>query len=242
MANSYFNFKQFSICQEGVGMKVSTDACIQGALAARHWQDIQPKSILDIGTGTGLLSLMLAQSLPNSLITSIEIDEVAFEKAKENFSKSKWNKNITAIQQALQDYQCPIVGFDYIICNPPFFHNHLQAPLQQRNWARHDHVLSKDVLASKVKQLLSPNGQCCMLYPQSEWEAWEKTCIHHDLYPFRIFEIKPNCNKQPNRIVGFYANAPCLNTEVNQLEIYEDSTQNYTLRFKNLLKDYYLNL
>src|SRR6218665_3507359 len=151
-------------------MKVSTDACIQGARAAA-WPLPEPARILDIGTGTGLLSLMLVQRYPGSHIDAVELNPDAFMQAERNFRISPWHTNLHANQGSLQDYarRDSPDRYGFIICNPPFFHNHLQAQQQARNDARHSIALSKEELAETVSFLLREQGVFCVMYPQTEW-------------------------------------------------------------------------
>lgn len=242
MANSYFQFKQFRINQEGVGMKVSTDACIQGALAAYNWQTDEPKLVLDIGTGTGLLTLILAQKMSTSKIIALEIDENALKKASENFKNSIWSQQITLKPESLQFYKHNEQQFDNIICNPPFFHKQLNSPSLQRNIARHDEELSKEDIAEKVTKLLKKDGEFCIIYPVSEWEGWEKISLKYGLYQKEVIEIKPTSRKQANRIVGFYGIQKEDNPKKRSLIIYEDQAPNYSEASRNLLIDYYLNI
>src|SRR5690606_18436131 len=145
--------------------------CIQGALAAHQWAGAPIKNILDIGTGTGLLSLMLAQKLTGAAITAIEIEPSATEQAMENFGLSPWIQRLSVQQKALQTFE-PGQTFDAIICNPPFFHKHLNSAMEPRNKARHDETLSKADLAGHVTQLLNDSGMFCVLYPNTEWQSW----------------------------------------------------------------------
>jgi tRNA1Val (adenine37-N6)-methyltransferase len=143
MANSYFDFKQFRIEQGNCGMKVSTDACIQGA-----WTPVPHGAcrILDAGAGTGLLSLMLAQRAPEVMIDALEIDEAAAIQAGENISASAFADRIHIHHQDVRSFQ-PEDQYDLIICNPPFFINSLNSPEAARNLARHNHTLQqKDLL------------------------------------------------------------------------------------------------
>jgi tRNA1Val (adenine37-N6)-methyltransferase len=214
LPQDYFEFKQFKVCQAGAAMKVSTDACIQAALAAIHLEKIAPKSLLDIGTGTGLLSLMLAQKLQTTLITAIDIEVEAVEQAKHNFRNSPWKDRLQAAQIALQDLSNDET-YEAIICNPPFFHKHLGSSEGPRHTARHDDSLSKEDLFQNAKRLLSHNGSLC---------------------------VRPNVQKAVNRMVGFFAQQPQPTIKDTLLTIYEYPTKEYTPSFTKLLKDYYLYL
>jgi tRNA1Val (adenine37-N6)-methyltransferase len=250
MPNDWFQFKQFKIEQNLCAMKVSTDACIQGAWAAKwlqlNHQEVGPK-ILDIGTGTGLLSLMLAQLNPESSIDAIELNRDAFWQAKKNFSFSPWANKLTAYHFSLSDYLVELEHdgenklYDFIICNPPFFHNHLQAQQKARNDARHSISLSKEELAHAVSLLLHEQGFFCVMYPQTEWNDWLQVSNNHSLYPLLTIEVKPKASMAPNRIIGLFSKKDNQPSETETLVIYEED-KNYTEQFKALLQPYYLAL
>lgn len=222
-------------------MKVSTDACIQGAWAAKLWRSEALMDILDIGTGTGLLSLMLAQKLSDATISAIEIESAAQEQAQENFELSVWNNRMKVTQCSLQEFE-PSKTFDAIICNPPFFHKHLNSAAQQRNLARHDEQLSKEALASNVARLLRADGLFCVLYPASEWSAWLTVAELNGLYLSHEIAIMPYANKSVNRMVGFFKKQQSDSNQQTQFTIYEDAGKNYTKAFVELMQDYYLHL
>jgi tRNA1Val (adenine37-N6)-methyltransferase len=241
LPQDYFEFKQFKVCQAGAAMKVSTDACIQAALAAIHLEKIAPKSLLDIGTGTGLLSLMLAQKLQTTLITAIDIEVEAVEQAKHNFRNSPWKDRLQAAQIALQDLSNDET-YEAIICNPPFFHKHLGSSEGPRHTARHDDSLSKEDLFQNAKRLLSHNGSLCVLYPQNEWAQALQVATAVGFKLYSKVEIRPNVQKAVNRMVGFFAQQPQPTIKDTLLTIYEYPTKEYTPSFTKLLKDYYLYL
>lgn len=227
-------------------MKVSTDACIQGAWAAAEFSGKAIQNILDIGTGTGLLSLMLAQQIPIAHIDAIEIDEQAFLQAQDNFAASAWKDRIAAHLTPLRDYvanrkQGESKPYDLIICNPPFFHNHLQSQTKARNDARHSQSLTKEELASSVKALLKPSGFFCVLYPESEWISWQQAAVQAGLFLLQAIFIKPDAASAPNRVVGLFGTEPATNSKETTLVIYDPSKQ-YTPEFVTLLESYYLAL
>lgn len=222
-------------------MKVSTDACIQGAWLARVWQSERPAAVLDIGTGTGLLSLMLAQALPEAAFTAIEINEEAYRQAVTNVQQCPWPDRITVRRQALQETD-HTEQYDAIICNPPFFHNHLESQDEHRSMARHSHTLSKELLAEQVAQLLSPEGTAGILYPASEWESWEKIAARQGLYLQRQLLIRPHARKGPNRVVGLMGKQSEPQRSIAELCIYEVGSRDYTPDFIDLLNPYYLHL
>lgn len=250
MPNDWFQFKQFRIEQDLCAMKVSTDACIQGAWASKWLQLNRPAAgskILDIGTGTGLLSLMLAQLNPENSIDAIELNRDAFLQAKQNFSSSSWANKLMAHHCSLNDYLVESEHdqenklCDFIICNPPFFHNHLQAQQKARNDARHSISLSKEELAHAVSVLLYEHGFFCVMYPQTEWGDWLKTSQDHNLYPLFTIEVKPKASMIPNRIIGLFSKKDNQLSKTETLVIYEED-KSYTGQFKALLQPYYLAL
>ncbi|NHE59205.1 tRNA1(Val) (adenine(37)-N6)-methyltransferase [Cyclobacterium plantarum] len=164
MANSYFQFKQFRIEQDRCAMKMGTDAVILGALA--HLGNA--KIILDIGTGTGVIALMLAQRFPDARVHGVEIEAQAFSQAAQNFRKSPWNDRMEIFHAAFQDYsKSHSKKYDLIVSNPPYFSNQLKSSNARKNWARHDDQLSlKDLLG--VWQLLSEEGLFWLILPLRE--------------------------------------------------------------------------
>lgn len=241
MANTYFQFKQFTVHQDKAAMKVSTDACIQGAIAAQYWQHHPPGNILDIGSGTGLLSLMLGQALAQAEITAMDIDEQAFFQTKENFSASPWKDRLEARHNSLQAFESK-TSFEAIICNPPFFHKHLNSTANSRNIARHDEGLSKAVLALHISKLLSTSGTCCLLYPATEWKAWLTAAQQNNLFPEHIIRVQPYPDKAPNRVIGFFGKKETTAPGTATLTIYTGAGKDYTADFIELMHPYYLHL
>ncbi len=236
MSNSYFQFKQFKVDQDGVGMKVSTDACIQGA-----WTPIAHtvKSILDIGTGTGLLSLMLAQGAANVKIDAIEVDKIAAQRAHENVAKSNWSERINVISNnALTHYYDK--SYDMIICNPPFFQNDLKSDVANRNIARHNDLLPLKELVILMGSVLKADGYASVLLPIREQELFEQELEDHGWSIYHKLMIQPRKDKPVNRVVSLCSrNAVTIREET--LCIYKEIGE-YSEEFKKLLAPYYLNL
>lgn len=236
MSQSVFHFQQFSIHQDRCGMKVTTDACIQGA-----WTPISShvSRILDIGTGTGLLSLMLAQRTSEDVqIDAVEIDPDAADQANENISHSPWANRIKLIQGDIRNYVTTYT-YDLIICNPPFFRNSLQAPHKGRNIARHDVHLSLEDLHAAICKLLSPNGFASIILPDTAIGIWENISCAQVGCNFRQLHIKPYPQKPASRIVTLYTpyqqKTECA---VEFLSVRENSQQ-YTLAYQDLLSSFY---
>lgn len=154
MASDFFDFQQFTIRQSHAAMKVGTDSDLLGALCAGG------HTILDIGTGTGVLTLMMAQRFPQAHITAIEIDDNAVIDAAYNFQQSRWNNRITLQHISLQHYllTTPLPQYDAVVCNPPYFDRSLECPDQGRSRARHTSSLPFPVLIQGAYALLSPGG------------------------------------------------------------------------------------
>lgn len=173
MSNHYFQFKQFTIHQDKCAMKVSTDACIQGA-----WTPIANDvvDVLDIGTGTGLLSLMLAQRNSSIHIDAIELDADAAIQAKENASASPWADRVQMMQGDVTTHQFT-KQYDMVICNPPFFNNSLLGDDAQRNSVRHTISLSYDALLAVLQNVLKPTGYAAVLLPAAEHEIWQNLLL-----------------------------------------------------------------
>jgi len=237
MSNNYFQFKLFRVEQDKCAMKVSTDACIQGA-----WTPVSQhvKNILDIGAGTGLLSLMLAQKKEAVHIDAIELDELATDQAKENFRNSPWKETIRIVNADAREYSSEN-KYDLIISNPPFFNNSLLGDSDARNVARHGISFTYTDLAKAIKTNLAENGYTSVLLPYASYEEWSELAATHGLYVYKSLLIKPLASSAYNRVVclcGFNKPDEIITEE---LVIYEKVNE-YTAKSKGLLKPYYLKL
>src|SRR5690554_2397329 len=171
MPNSYFQFKQFIIHQDNCGMKITTDAVVLGALASHELAG----RVLDIGTGTGVIALMLAQRFPESLIQGIEIDQHAFVQAKENVALSPWKDRIKLFPQSFQEFLAvKPEPFDLIVSNPPYFPDHIKSKDHQRNLALHNDALPFQDLVNGVASLLASNGLFWIILPESQMQDLAK--------------------------------------------------------------------
>lgn len=242
MANAYFSFKQFTIYQDRCAMKVSTDACLFGAFIA-DWcskQSKLPQSVLDIGTGTGLLSLMLAQKNPTAKFTAIELDELASVQAAENCANSPWHKQIKVLNQnVLQWNETENDLFDLIVCNPPFFKQHLISEEEQRAMARHDEHLTLEHLKNIAQKHLEEQGVIAFLLPFSRKEE----CIELFEKEFKLLnllESADNSKKPFNRVICCFSKSEINHTpEKKQLKLHEVGGER-SATWKGLIEDYYL--
>ncbi len=234
MPNNYFHFKQFTINQEKCAMKVTTDGVILGA-----WVKCDDVScILDIGTGTGLLALMLAQRCQVQ-IDAIDIDTSSCLQAIENVKNSKWFNRIKVINTSIQEYSAREIGYDLIICNPPYFSNSLKSPDEKRNRARHNDTLSNCELLECVKKLISEEGKFALILPYKEGKEFADISMNYGLYCNRAVNIKPYKSKDINRVVMELSRTK-QTYESHELIIRNDDGS-YTQDYKNLTRDYYLH-
>jgi len=229
-----FRFKQFRVDDSKCAMKVGTDAVILGA-----WADISAaESVLDIGTGCGLIALMAAQR-SNARITAIDVDKDATLQSKENFLSSPWHERIESVHTAVQQFQ-PDNLYDRIICNPPFFKNALKTPYHQRNLARHNDTLSFESLISSVDRLLSENGKFIFILPVEEAKEVIRLAQAYHLYPDCCCKVFSLPDKSPNRLL-VELSQDGTECSVETLTIRDQNNQ-YTAEYKELTKDFYLFL
>lgn len=237
MANDYFKFKQFTIYQQHCAMKVTTDGCLFGAWLSNELQNTSSNSrFLDIGTGTGLLSLMVAQQTA-ATIDAVEIDINAAEQAIENIAASPWCNKLQVINSAIQDYQSTV--YDYIFTNPPFFDNDLKSADTKRNLALHSSALSLEDLLANITRLLASNGHFAILLPYHRVAFFEDLAgaNGYHLHKKTLVQQTPKHPYFRGMLVFGLAKKEAI---VDSIVIKEDN--NYTEAFKALLKDYYLQL
>jgi tRNA1Val (adenine37-N6)-methyltransferase len=245
MANSYFQFKQFTIHQDRCAMKVTTDACLFGAWVVREVGNRKPEvgSVLDIGAGTGLLSLMLAQKI-NASIDAIEIDKGAAEQAKENSLASPWSGSINIIHGDVKEpVVLPRSQYDVIVSNPPFYENELTSPHIKKNIAHHDEALLLQELLPVISKTLAPGGVFFLLLPFKRKEEVELELQKNQLAIIDGMLARQSTQHDYFRllIAGTHAENSGINYTKNEIAI-RDEKNEYTPEFTKLLKDYYLHL
>ncbi|SFT72131.1 tRNA1Val (adenine37-N6)-methyltransferase [Algoriphagus locisalis] len=199
MANSWFQFQQFRVNQDRCAMKISTDAVMLGTLAEVE----SPRQILDVGTGTGVIALMLAQRFPNAKIQAVEIDSQAATQALENFQTNTFSDRMQLWEGKFQDFESQ-QKYDLIVSNPPYFPDHLKSSDAQRNMALHTDELSFQDLLEKVTQLLAENGQFWVILPPRQMQDFQKEAASHGLFPRVKFTLQDKPGKSIQReICGF---------------------------------------
>lgn len=228
-----FQFKQFKILQDKTAMKVSTDACVLGAYA-----DVSEcKQILDIGTGTGLLAMMLAQRNQGVLVDAVEIDEGAYNQAIGNIGDSIFRERIKVFHSTIQQFQTDNL-YDLIVSNPPFYQNHLQSNKSQKNLAHHTISLSFEDLMASVYKFLQPNGTFVVLLPMYETSCLMGIAAQFQLFPQKQLQIRHRQNSKILRIITTfgYSEKQILVEEL----IIKNPDETYTQDFKELLREFYL--
>ncbi|MEA5460211.1 methyltransferase [Arcicella sp. LKC2W] len=235
-ANTHFSFKKFTIHQDQTAMKVTTDACILGAYTSVD----KAKKVLDIGTGTGLVAMMLAQRT-DAKIDAVEIDINAYNQAFNNIQKSIFKEQINVFNTSIQSFAEHLEHqnqYDLIVSNPPFFQNHLKSETESRNNSLHTDTLSFEDLVEAVLRLLSPNGTFVVLLPAYESSVFEQLSVSKELYPHKKLTIRHREGSKILRIITTFGQA---NQEFENQELFiKDSNENYTHDFQKLLKEYYL--
>lgn len=236
MSNTYFQFKQFKVEQDKCAMKVCTDSCIFGAWIPT---DDNTKTILDIGCGTGLLSLMLAQR-SHAKIDAVEINKAAFTQANQNCLNSVFADNITVLHQDISAYVAD-KKYNVIVCNPPFYENDMQSVLLEERMAKHNTTLTLESLFKKVKTLLSTDGKFAILLPYFRLQEAIKIADENRFYLEKELHIKQTPKHDFFRVCLLFNQNTASQSSTAYLTIRQQHNQ-YTTEFIELLKPYYLNL
>lgn len=218
-----FQFKQFTIYQELCAMKVGTDGVLLGAWANGG------KRILDAGTGTGIIALMMAQRYLDAVVTAIDIDEGAVKQAQQNVAQSPFAQQITVLHNTLQEHQGE---YDAIISNPPFFIDSLAAPDEQRNVARHTQTLTYTELMQAAWRLLSDEGELSVVVPFDYRKRMEDEAIFVGFFLSKVCAVKTTERKPAKRYLLSFKKHPCR-CEQEQLTIGSE-------RYQELTKEFYL--
>jgi tRNA1Val (adenine37-N6)-methyltransferase len=231
-----FHFKKFSLTDSGCAMKIGTDGVLLGSVAA----NFQSKHVLDIGTGCGLIALMVAQKSAAQII-AIDADADAVAVAKENVKNSPWANRVEIIHARFQDFCISSTRlFDLIVCNPPFFHNSLLSPSPKRNLARHSNSLPPNDLFSGVKKILEDRGRFLMIAP-----ALQEEDLVHIAGKTGLFCIKKTCvvpvkGQKPKRIMLAFSPFQA-ETKVEEFTVETGERHQFSEEYIALTGDYYLN-
>jgi tRNA1Val (adenine37-N6)-methyltransferase len=236
---SIFKFKQFSVKQDRCAMKVGTDGVLLGA-----WTPIEnnPFSILDIGTGTGIIALMLAQRSNAEQIDALEIDEEAYEQAVDNFENSPWSERLFCFHAGLDEFiDEPEDEYDLIVSNPPFYSENFKTENSQRDLARFQDALPFEDLIEAADLLLSENGIFSVIIPYKEEERFIDLCAAVELFPIKITRVKGKHTTPIIRSLLAFKRFELPVLDANELVI-EISRHEYTDEYVEFVKDFYLKM
>lgn len=236
MTNELFQFKQFSVDHHGCAMKVGTDGVLLGC-----WTCVDNASnILDIGTGCGLIALMMAQRTPpGSRITGVEILEKDSAVARNNVANSPWPEKVAIHNVAVQDFN-PGEKYDLIVSNPPFFVNSFQPPDLRRMNARHTHALSFPDLLRSADRLLTPGGKLSVILPTVEATVFREAALEYGLHCSRLWSFRPRVGKPVERLLMEFTRTKA-EPETGEIIMYANGNE-WTEEFKELSRDFYLKL
>lgn len=242
MANTYFQFKQFRINQARSAMKVTTDACLFGAWMAHCLKD-RAGEALDIGTGTGLLSLMLAQKSA-MMIHAVEMEPGAAAEAGENIRMSPFSNRIKLMEGNILDENIlSEKKFDVVFSNPPFYENDLLSPDTDRNLAWHQQSLPLDDLLQQIGRRMAAHGEFFLLLPARSWPSLQVRLAKQNLQLTELLRIRQTPGHSPFRLLlrGTHSAQPGLHMQEKEWPI-RDETNQYSPEFIFLLKEFYLAL
>ncbi len=234
-----FQFKQFSLEQDRTAMKIGTDGVLLGA-----WTPLtsNPLSILDVGTGTGIIALMLAQRSSAEQIDALEIDEDAYEQASDNFENSPWNDRLFCFHAGLDEFvEEPEDEYDLIVSNPPFYSEDYKSSNNQRDLARFQDAMPFQDLIEAADLLLSENGIFSVIIPFKEESAFLALAAAYELYPIKNTRVKGTPTTETKRSLLAFSRNKISNFPIDEL-IIETARHIYTPEYIELTKDFYLKM
>jgi tRNA1Val (adenine37-N6)-methyltransferase len=236
MPGNTFAFKQFTVKQDKCAMKVGTDAVLLGSWASTEGA----RSILDIGTGTGVIALMIAQR-SNAEIEAIDIDPNACVQARENAEGTPWKDKVHVHHESFQTYSLRNdKKFDLIVSNPPFFVDSSKASHLERTISRHTDLLPYHELIDGVLRLLKPEGRFCVILPSKEGELFRDMATEKHLYLSKLTRVRTRADKATEkRLLMQFERKPSTFSE-STLVIEKDERHSYTDEYKELTREYYL--
>lgn len=236
---SKFQFKQFTVEQDNCAMKISTDGVLLGA-----WAPVAKDtfSILDIGTGTGIIALMLAQRTDAQQIDALEIEENAYEQATDNFENSPWNDRLFCFHAGLDEFmEEPEDEYDLIVSNPPFYSEDYKTNNEQRDLARFQDALPFEDLIEAADLLLSENGVLAVIIPFKEEETFIAIAEEYELYPVKITRVKGTPTTEIKRSLLAFKRFELPALDSDEL-IIETARHEYTPEYIELTQDFYLKM
>lgn len=228
-----FQFKQFGINHSSSTMKAGTDAVLLGSMA----DTTNSHSILDIGTGSGIIALMLAQR-SKANVTAIDIHPQSVAQATANFSSSPWHSRLIAVVDSAQEYAEKDNQFDLIVSNPPYFKNSLKSPTESRNIARHDDTLNFPTLVQCVDRMLTPNGKFSCIIPEIDSTRMIDICAENNLFLSHKIFIHPKPESQANRAILTFTRSKSDSTEISHFVV-RNNDNTYSDQYLQITKEFH---
>ncbi|HHZ95336.1 MAG TPA: methyltransferase domain-containing protein [Flavobacteriales bacterium] len=249
-------FKRFTVFDEKCAMKIGTDGVTLGAWASPYspttsYAATTPLKIADIGSGSGVISLMLAQRFPDSSISAIELEPQAAEQSRENFVSSPFSSQLTCEEISFQDWtdlKLNLSIFDLVVSNPPFFHGKPKSPFHARNLARHDDYLTIDELFNGARKVLKEGGVFTLVWPSEREDDLMKSSTAHDFVQTKRCEIRPRPDRPAVRFLAEFVKITTPETKLERLESSiltletgEGEGRNFTDEYSQLMSDFFLD-
>ena len=230
-----FRFKQFNVDQSGCAMKINTDGVLLGALAKAK----DPVNILDIGTGTGVIALMLAQRFPSAVIDAVEIDKIAAATAARNFANSVFNERLAVFPTSFEQYFKSNTGkkYDLIVANPPFYINSLKSPEKNKQLAKHADIAFFEQLINALIGHLDESGQAWLVLPISTSEIVKEIAAKQNLATSTAISVYSYANSEAHREIIMVSRSK-IESQTSRFIIY-DSPGIYSEQYRNALKDFF---
>lgn len=233
MGNSWFQFQQFRVEQDRCAMKISTDSVLLGTLIQEEF----PIQILDIGTGTGVIALILAQRYPQAQIKAVELDEDAADQATENFAQSPFSSRLKLVKGRFQEFP-EEDQFDLLVSNPPYFPNHLKASDPRRNQALHTDELSFLDLLEKAVKLLTEEGSLWVILPPAQMKEFEVLAGKQSLFPKKLVSVKDSADSKVIRQVVQFQRK--IELRVEEELILKESDGSFSASYSRLISGFLL--
>ncbi len=227
--NRQVQFKQFTVCDDGCAMKVGTDALLLGA-----WCEVsQAKSILDIGTGSGIVVLMLAQRAENAQLVAVELEQGAHEQSCENIKLSPFSHRVQSFNQSIQEFSVDqrwSSSFDVVVSNPPFFHDKPKSPDFARNLARHDDALPLHDLLDSALRCLKQHGKLMLIWPIDRREELFDEAAAQGLYVSRELTVQGSPSHEPTRFLSEWSRTPSQRVERETMCVESGNRENGSVK------------
>jgi len=235
-----FQMKQFSVAHDKCAMRVNTDGCLLGALAGKNFDHASVQSALDVGTGSGVIALQLAQRFEKAYVDAVDIHGPSARQATENFKNSPFNGRMVCYHEPIQDFELN-VQYDLIVSNPPYFEDGPTKADQGVASARHALTLDFKSLIEQSAKLLKENGEFWCILPVDRMKVFLEEAIDEGLFPYDMIFIKPKQDRAANRVIIGAGKDASRDPKKEELVLY-DSENRYTEPAHKILEPFYKSL